>query len=201
MRGEDWAFSFNGGLLFNVRPGLRVAAAVHRGPTFNYHLILPDGAVTPGQFHTPDTYTLGIVSQPTDVLTIAAEYRRVNYSSLHRGFVDVIVGPNGEPEQFTVRDAHELHAGVEYVMADVRMTPGLRLGTWFDPSHEVGFTRSTTMNPYFNSLFSAALRGGKDLIHVTGGLGLSLSPRLEFNIAADVTSGNRIVSASTILRF
>ena len=125
----------------------------------------------------------------------------MNYSSLHEGFVDVIVGPGGEAGHFIINDANELHAGVEYVFSNWKMTPSLQFGSWYDPAHEVRFERSSTLNPFFNDLFASALNGGRNLVHFTGGAGLSVSRRLELNVAVDLTHANNLLSASTVVRF
>lgn len=199
--GDDVALSFNAGVLFRLNRMIRLGGVVRRGPQFEFDLILPDNTRSSGTFAVPSSYTAGIVVQPTDRLAIVLDYSRLQYSSLERGFVDTIVGPGSEPAQFSIENGDELHIGVEYVLTQLPGTPAIRLGGWYDPAHGVYFERSATLNPFFNDLFSSALEGGDDVIHYTGGVGLSFNRHVEFNAAADLTTLNKLFSASAIFRF
>jgi hypothetical protein len=201
VEGDDVALSFNAGALFRLNRVIRVGGVVHRGPEFKFELLLPDNTRNVGRFAVPNSYTVGVVLQPTDRVAIVLDCSRLQYSSLERGFIDTIVGPGSEPEQFSIENGNEFHVGVEYVLAQLPGTPAIRLGGWYDPAHGVQFQRSATLNPFFNDLFSAALNGGNDVIHYTGGVGLSLNRHVEFNAAADLTTLNRLFSASAIFRF
>lgn len=201
IEGNDITLGFNMGFLAKIHRMVTIGGVFRSGPSFNFELILPDNTRTEGSFDVPDTMTIGVALRPTDTFTLVADYTRVQYSSLRSGFVDVIVGPDSRPDLFSIQDGNEGHIGVEYVLANVRMSPAIRIGGWYDPAHGVRFERSSQLNPFFNDLFSSALEGGEDLLHYTAGVGFSLNRHLEINLAGDFTTRNRLWSSSAIFRF
>jgi len=200
VEADDVAAAVNAGFTFKISPAVTVGAVFRQGPSFAFKVILPDQSSSTGTFAVPDKFTVGFAIHPKDVLTISVDLSRVQYSSLKRNFVDLIVGADGQPSQFVIEDGTELHSGIEYVFGS-KLSPALRFGAWYDPAHGIRFERSNLINPFFSDLFSAALSGGQDLVHYTGGAGLSLNRHLEMNVAGDFTTRNRLVSASAIVRF
>ena len=201
ITGSDVRMSFTGGALYQLYPAITVGGMFRHDPGFDFKLTLPDNTRMSGVFDTPDSYTFGVSIRPSVGLTIVLDYSRVQYASLEDGFVDLIVGPQSEPNQFTVRNGNEYHVGMEYILRRLGGTPAIRLGGWYDPAHGVEFERSSTLNPFFNDLFSAALDGGVDLLHYTAGFGMTLTGYLELNAAADFAKGNTLFSTSVIVRF
>ena len=80
--------------------------------------------------------------------------------------------------------------GFEHQMVNMRWTPALRLGTWFDPAHAI------TAPIEQNSLF----RPGDDSWHFTVGGGLVIK-RAELSIGGDFSDRGNIGSASLVWRF
>jgi hypothetical protein len=93
----------------------------------------------------------------------------------------------------TVDDADELHLGAEYVF--LRPTPiiAVRLGTWWEPDHQL---RATIDDPLLRSL----LPPGDDEIHYAAGLGVAMQ---SFQIDLGVDFADRVdaVSLSAIYSF
>jgi hypothetical protein len=199
--GDDIGVTLDLGIQVKLNRFVTAGAAFRRGPHFGFQLTPPDQPATPGTFAVPDKYSIGAAVRPRDDLTLLIDYSRVQYSSLMRDFVSVIVGPDGHPEQFAIGDGNEVHAGIEYVLTRMPGTPSLRLGVWRDPAHGIRFTPSGDINQYFNNLFAAALSGGSTLVHFTSGVGFSLTRRLEVNAAGDFATRNRLLSSSVIVRF
>ena len=205
QNGDDVSLGGSVGVLWTINPKVRLGALYRSGPDFDFDVTQRDAPGTVevrtegGQFRVPNTFSAGLVVRPTDTLTITTEYTRVGYSSLVVDFVTAQATASGRPDQFFIDDANEVHGGVEYVFANVRTTPAIRFGAWYDPEHSVQFTSVTGDN--FDERFDVALGQGKSLVHYTFGGGLSLSTRFEVNAAADIADRSRTFSASIVTRF
>jgi long-chain fatty acid transport protein len=198
---DDVGFAMNGGVQVRLHRAITLGAAFRQGAQFAFQLIPPDQRAMSGTFKVPNKYTFGAALLPSENVVIVADYSRVQYSSLMNDFVTIVVGPDGQPDHFPISDGNEMHFGLEYVATRLKATPAIRVGAWYDPAHAIRFVPSAQLNPYFNDLFSAALSGGKSLVHYTGGLGLSLNRNVEVNVAGDFAVRNRLVSTSAIFRF
>ena len=110
----------------------------------------------------------------------------------------------GRASSFRIDDGTEVHVGAQYMRIDWRWSPKFRAGAWYDPNHSVQYRPASAPTDKFERLFDehlgTALSTGDDRVHGTGGIGLSISPRIEWNLGADVASGSYIVSTSIILR-
>jgi long-subunit fatty acid transport protein len=165
----------------------------------------PDGTLQSriGIFRVPDTLAFGASVRPMPALTLALEVTRLWYSRLREDFVtDQAVG-SGRASSFSIDDGTEVHGGVQYAVPQWRGLPRFRAGAWFDPDHSVHFTRgagATASDRLFDERLSTALSTGKNQVHATGGIGLTLGSHIEFNAAFDVASTTRIFSSSLILR-
>ena len=58
----------------------------------------------------------------------------------------------------------------------------------------------TRADGLFDERHATALSTGDNRVHGSAGLGLSITPRIEWNIGADVAARNVIVSTSIIVR-
>jgi long-subunit fatty acid transport protein len=199
--GDDIGVTLDLGIQVKLHRIVTGGAAFRRGPRFGFQLTIPGQGATAGTFAVPDKFSIGAAVRPRDDLTLLADYSRVHYSSLRNSFVSTIVGPEGHPQQFTIKDGNEAHAGIEYILTALPGAPALRLGLWRDPAHGIQFTPSVDINEYFNNLFAAALSGGTTLTHYTTGIGFSFNQHLELNAAGDFAARNRQFSSSAIVRF
>ena len=197
--GDDTAVGFNAGLSWDINRAVQLGIVYRQGPNFNLEIrnTLPDGAValdTEGQFNVPDVFGIGLAFRPAPSLRVAVDYNRVLYSSLAEDFV-VVFG--GNSEQFSVDDAHELHAGVEYALLNLRRPVFLRGGLWYDPAHSIEFDVFSSGILAESVLF----RPRADVIHYAVGAGIALGGGLEANAGADFSKRNRSLSVSTVVRF
>ena len=189
----------------------RVGLVYRRGPSFDMTTVRPvleTADLTEqkaGQFRVPDTLGLGASMRVQQSLTLALEITRVGYSRLRDDFVtDQTRGGNGRGAGFSIDDGTEVHGGVQYAVTRWRGIPRFRAGAWFDPDHSIHYAPP---GPALNAndrladeLFSTALSKGANHVHITGGVGLTFSPHLEFNAAFDAAPTTRIFSSSLILR-
>ncbi len=182
---------------------VRVGAAYRHGATFTF--TTRDGIDPPRQvrFRVPDTLALGVSVRPRPVLTIAGEMTRVTYHRLRDDFVTDQARATQREDSFDIENGVELHAGIQYAMPAIRFRPRFRGGIWRDPDHSVHFSPSgvsvTAVDRLFDERLAVALSTGTSQVHVTGGLGLTLTPRLELNAAVDRASTTTRASASIIL--
>ena len=204
QNGEDVALGGSVGVLWSITPKVRLGAVFRSGPDFDFEVTQRGAPGTTerqseGKFRTPNTFSAGLVVRPIDTLTITTEYTRVGYSAITEDFVSIQASASGRQDQFFLEDGNEFHGGVEYVFGNVRTTPAIRVGAWYDPDHSVQF--SSTTGDSFDELFSVALSQGESIVHYTFGGGLSLSTRFEVNAAADIADRSRIFSTSVVVRF
>lgn len=199
---EDWGIGANAGIIWNVHSRLQVGAVYRRGPRFTF--TADEGPVSgprqrkSGEFRVPDVYGIGIAARVRQGLRVAADYTRIEYSTLRRDYITLQT--SFRPENFHLDDGNEFHAGVEYVFTQLASTPAIRFGAWYDPDHAIRYERSPA-NDGFDVRFSAVLPGGKDLVHYTVGGGVTIGPRVELNAAADFSSRRQTGSVSAVIRF
>lgn len=160
VRGDDTDFTVNAGVL--VRPTHRwsIGLSYRQGPGFEMTEIEtvlrgqgpPRSVLSRGAFQVPDVFALGASLDATRKLVISLEWVRVRYSQLRRparlpasltGF-GLMDKPDrlGSLGRFSVDDADELRAGLEYSFWRAPGAPALRLGAWYDPEHKVRFEAS-----------------------------------------------------------
>jgi long-subunit fatty acid transport protein len=200
--GDDTAVSANVGILLMPSSRVRVGATFKKGPAFDFESNDGVNPTVTAVFNTPDTFSVGVMVRPVESFTISADFSRVTYSDIREDFVttQAINAPNGRVENFLIDDANELHFGAEYVFAQARWVPTLRVGAWYDPAHGVYYEPSG-INDSFDERFTTALPPRDDQMHVTFGGGVSLTEQVELNGAADLSSNLRLISGSAIFRF
>lgn len=216
QEGEDDDWSFGVGALWQSPHRVFSVGAVYRnGADFDFlarseSLLAQDEPLffeLPGQpavFHVPDAYGIGFACRPTDRLTLAVDYARVEYSDLLDDAVDIfdlqsLLNLQGLPdfddelEAFRIDDADEVHVGVELWLPRPSRAVSLRLGSWYDPDHTLRFEGK-------NLSYRAVFRGGSDEIHLTAGAGVAL-PTVQVDLAFDYSDRVSIVSLSAGRRF
>jgi long-subunit fatty acid transport protein len=220
--GDDHGWAATGGIIWDVDSRVRVGAAFRQGPDFEYqsrffggpaHARVPsplsgvlldsdDGIL----FHTPDSYSAGVMFRPVERLTVSGEYNLVRYSQLLDGdgdgrpvdtagqttSSDPVARDEGRRNVagLALDDSHQFRFGAEFFVP----RPGLflRAGTWFDPDHRLRFEDASLPKSVINT------PRGEDEVHFSAGAGMDfrvfrvdggfdLSPRLNtFSIAAVV---------------
>lgn len=202
--GDDVGVGFNVGVQAQLSPQWRVGAVVRRAPDFEFTQIdvIPfrPTLTRTGEFQVPDTLAVGFAWRPADHVVVAGDYVRVGYGALKRDFVDLQAISSGREDQLAIDDGNEFHVGLEWVFTDLKGTPALRGGFWFDPDHTVRYI-SNGSGDQLDTRFRFILPGGDDLWHYTFGAGIALSRVFEINGAADFTERSSYASASVIVRF
>jgi hypothetical protein len=194
--GDDHAFGFLAGLLWQPTDRWRVGAVFRQGPDLEgtsevaagpmNRLSVPAGTVlssSSGRIAFPDVLGIGAAYRSRHQrLTIAFEWDRVGYSSILES----------SPE-FFIEDAHEIHFGAEYVFLDSSPVVAARLGAWLDPDHRIRYAGS-------NYIAQAVLQPGSDELHVSLGLGLAYE-RFQLDLGIDLADVVDTLSLSTIFTF
>ena len=184
------------------RDARRFGVVYRRGATFD--IKTRDGG-TPersGLFRVPDTLGFGASFRSGSSILTAVEVTHVWYSRLREDFVTDQARASNRQDSFTINDGTEIHGGVQYAVPRWRGVPRFRAGLWFDPDHSVHFAPDPAhpTDALFDERLTTALSKGRNQVHGTGGLGLTLGGRLELNAAFDLSPTTRIFSSSLILR-
>jgi long-subunit fatty acid transport protein len=184
---------------------IRAGVVYRHGPTFTYTTqargLPPDEGL---RFRVPHTLAVGASLRLTPRFILAGEVSRIGYSRIRDDFVADQARADGRAGDFSIDDGTEIHVGVQYAMPRFRAVPRFRVGAWFDPDHSVRFAPSQPSTTIFDRLFderlAAALSQGRDQVHVTGGIGLTLHRRLELNAGTDISPTQFRLSTSIIIR-
>jgi long-chain fatty acid transport protein len=202
--GDDHAIAPTVGALFGLSTRARVGVMYRQGPSFTFRTRDGNDPEREGHFRVPHTLAVGASIRPVIALTLAAEITRVQYSGLRRDFVSDQARAVNREADFDIHSGTEIHVGAQYLPTTSYGAPKLRGGLWYDPDHSVRFSASrpatSIADRLFNERLGVALSTGKNLVHYTGGLGLSISPRFEVNGGFDITTRSRTVSASCVIR-
>jgi long-subunit fatty acid transport protein len=202
--GTDTAATPTVGALFGLSMPWRLGVMYRHGPSFTFSTRDGNDPERTGRFQVPHTLAVGTSFRPSTTLTLALEITRVHYSRLRDDFVTDQARAVRREADFTVKSGTEVHLGAQYLPTTSYGAPKFRVGLWFDPDHSVQFNPSmpatTITDRLFDERLRAALSTGKDLLHYTGGVGVSLSPRFELNGGFDLTSRSRVISVSCVIR-
>ena len=150
---------------------------------------LPDGTPTgswicPSSLMLPISMSIGFAYTPDDVWSFAIEATRINYSGIEE-FHAPYAYPGGDVtviqrnSDFVTKDIIEIHLGLEYRTMFKQYPLALRAGYYLDPAHDIKYlgTDSTSKLIY---------PGGKDVQHLSVGVGIPLSESFQFDMAYDV---------------
>lgn len=202
--GTDVGVAPSLGLIVGTSGRWRLGAVYRWGPTFTFQTTDGNDPVRDVTFRSPGTLAIGASFRPLPALILAAEVTHVSYSRLVREFVTDQARGVGREQDFDIDDGTEVHVGAQYVALAWRGAPKFRAGAWYDPDHSVEFrpqaapvTRDARL---FDERLQAALSSGEGRVHVTAGVGFSISSQVELNVAADLASRSRVFSTSLILR-
>ncbi len=194
----DWALT--GGFLWRLSESWNIGGVYRSAPELDLEGELTAGeaidlGVPPGgvlerasaTLELPEIYGLGFAYRaPNGRLTVTFQWNRVEYSNIADSL-------ELEFDDQTIDDVDELHLGAEYVFLQATPIIAVRLGTWWEPDHQI---RATSDEP----LDRALLPRGDDEMHYSAGLGLALQ---SFQIDLGVDFADRVdtVSLSAIYNF
>ncbi len=211
--GRDYDWSLSAGLLWqDNQRDWSVGMVYRQGPSFD--LTTASSAALPfeeprtargkaAKFYTPEVYGFGIAFRPRDDTRVTLDYDHVRYSNLARRIVDVFdltfffpnlkdpeTGKFNELDKFNIKDADELHLGIEYMVSNKL---ALRVGVWLDPDHSLRFTGD-------NKSFQAIFRQRGDETHWSAGIGFT-NRRIRIDVALDYSDRFSTGSFSLIIPF
>ncbi len=175
------------GGVYRQAPEVSMSAEVYAGQAIDFGV--PPGEIlfsgTGGPIEFPDVFGLGLAYRGMDErLTVSFQWDYIEYSSIPKSL--------GVDDQ-TIDDANEIHVGAEYVFLDLTPIIALRVGTWFEPDHQM---RATEDEPYLQALLPA----GDDEIHIAAGIGIAMD-RFQVDIAMDIADRVDTVSLSAVYNF
>jgi len=203
MDSSDW--TFNGGFLwtpetrwsfggfFRLGPTFALSGEDQAGPAFDRipsDLVLPRGAE--GSIGLPNVFGLGAAfKSESGALTVSFEWDYVEYSRI----VETLdLEPVADDDDVELRDANELHIGLEYAFITRSPLVALRLGAWLDPDHR--FRCIEDSDPFCQAIF----RGGDDELHFAIGLGVAFA-RFQLDVGLDLSEPVDTLSVSAIFSF
>ena len=200
-------FFLNVGVLVRPLENLSIGMTYKKRPSFkikqtyrftNY----PSDSVKTTQinFNVPSSYGIGISYRPTDLLTIAVDVVRVNYSSLTKDFVVTFTPQDVTPADFAVDDGTEIHGGAEYVLFLNTIGIVFRGGGYLEPDNRIRFVGDP--GTVFNrKIMKALFQSGNSYAHGTFGVGCILSNNVQFDLAGDLSSVSNTAVGSLVIRF
>ena len=193
----DWTLT--GGILWRLSQGWSIGAVYRQGMEIGIDFEVTAGeavdfGVPPGEvflrasggpIEFPDIFGFGLAYRdPDGRLTLSFQWDRVEYSDIPNSL--------GLDDQ-TIDDANELHLGAEYVFLDSTPIIAIRLGTWFEPDHQM---RATSSDPFLRALMPP----GDDEVHIALGIGVA-TQRFQIDVAMDIADRADTVSLSAIYSF
>jgi long-chain fatty acid transport protein len=202
--GRERRVGINVGFTATPTSRVQLGGVYRQGARFQFVTTELAGASSPslpGTFTVPDVLAFGTALRLTQALTLTADYNRVRYSQITDNFTlffPAAKGFSARAEDFTVDDANEFHAGVEYLFLNMPKPVAIRAGTWNDPDHAIRYEPASleTADPFNLAVF----RRGRNVVHGTGGVGVVFG-RIEINAAGDFSSQTKTASISTVVRF
>jgi hypothetical protein len=195
-----------------------VGVSYRRSPSFEYEQEgtgcdeescgdgVPDGVIgalrfKSCQFKSPDVISIGVATWPSHAFLLTFEYSRVEYSQLKNDYLRRLAEFDFTLSSLQLEDGNEIHAGADFVFAETPVTPSARGGIWWAPDHSVRYLSTSTSPSTFDAYVAAQLPGQPGRVHATGGLGLSVSKKLEINGAVDWSRDLVFLTASVVVRF
>ena len=200
-------YFLNIGLLVKPAENLSIGLTYKKRPSFKLNETFrftnyPADSVRNLQinFNVPSSYGIGVSYRPTDVLTIAVDVVRVNYSSLTKDFVITLSPESVKPADFAVDDGTEIHGGAEYVFFVKTIGFVVRGGGYIEPDNRIRFVGDPGNDPnrkFMKGLFQA----GESYAHGTFGLGCVLSNNVQVDLAGDLSGISNTFVGSLVVRF
>jgi len=196
---DDHDWTLTGGFLWRLteywsvggvyRQGLRTSIEIEQraGEAFDFG-VAPGEIIArapPQPLDFPDIFGIGLAYRsPDGRLTASFQWDRVEYSVIPRSL---------RLDDQTMDDANELHLGAEFVFLGSTPIVALRLGTWFEPDHQM---YAMTDEP----LVRALLQRGDGDFHYSTGVGVAMD-RFQVDLALDFADRVDTVSLSAIYNF
>jgi long-subunit fatty acid transport protein len=210
---EGNSYFLNLGLLVRPADNLAIGAIYKLRPRFEleHNLLVrefPEDTVIAQtiNFNVPSSIGLGISYRPLDVLTLAFDVSRVSYSDMTKDFVLVFGTDAVVPSDYSVDDAFEFHAGVEYVLLLRSMGVVFRGGLYNEADSRITFTGDPASpgdpdRAFVRRTQAALFQAGESDMHYTFGVGLLFGNAFQLDLAGNLSRGSDEVVGSFVVRF
>jgi len=200
---SDWIFNF--GLLYRVLDKWSIGAMYRQGASFSVPERItsaadsngdgiPDGLDVFGvtgrlgpsfsdRFSLPDTFGVGASGNLSERMTITGAIDYIRYSNLLEGYVPGVNVLTGVDAEFTIDDATDYRAGIEYVFPNrrIKFPPlALRGGAYTEESSTIRAASTGSGSFASEEVFRDSGRQG----HLTLGLGFIMKS-VKLDMAAD----------------
>lgn len=147
-------------------------------------------------FSVPDVLGAGVLLRARPDLRFSLDWQKVFYSEIvDRGFVIVESVTTEKKENYILKDADEIHAGLEWLIPKESSVWALRAGYFLNPQHPVRYRGE---DPFIESRFADT--ESRDENHLTIGVGWVLLNKFEVDVAADFWELGREFKLSFIWR-
>lgn len=213
---EDSGYSLNAGILWKLHPKISIGTVYKTGTTFKakrtYFSRSEESGemINIGRFYPdfveftlriPTSYGTGIAFRATDYLTFTLDVMHIHYEDLLEDFdLSYLASDVYSEENYTIDNTTEFHVGMEYIIPFDERFLALRAGIYTEPDHSLHFT-GTTGDPDADLAGKTLFPGGKDQLHLTGGLGLVVNERLQLDTAVNIADHSSQISLSAVYRF
>lgn len=204
QNGNDSAFGFNLGLLWQPNERWSVGAVYRRGPEFKYDYATAHVGQSPlfqgtTNFKVPDMWGLGAGFRPSDAWRLSLDVARVQYSQ-HADNV-VSQGNGGQIGYLTLNNTTEVRMGAEYTAVAAARPYSLRFGVWHEPAHQMFFdgvaVESLDLQQRFDDAHASLFVSGKDAWHGSAGYGVVFD-KFQIDTAIDISPRVRVFSLSLV---
>jgi len=215
-RGDDDAFGINLGFLWKLgkQQHWSIGGVYRKGPHFatrqTFEVCTLQGTGTPRAnlcepfevprpvLTVPDVIGLGFAYRTAEGKTkLLLDLNRVRYSQRLIDFTKGIDPFLVDPKDFRIKDADQLHLGVERTVLVVEslFVGTARFGAWREPFHELEYLGTE------GDLAAAIDRPKKAEIHYSAGFGLVIKEDYQIDFAADLSDPNNTYSFSLVKFF
>jgi long-subunit fatty acid transport protein len=207
--GDAHNIAIVGGVLWDVRERLTLAAVYRQGPRFPITISSEPGpppgskgGPCKGTFRVPDIVGVGASYRLSSRVTFSTDINRVQYSDLMSGFHVFDVNDQcvlqGPDQKYVLRDGTEMHLGSQWVMASdsgfFSTHPVILIaGYWIDPPHSI---ENRDLEDPQRLLFG---RGRSDR-HYSVGFSLLASAKQQISVGFDMSRRQRTLSISALSR-
>lgn len=151
--------------------------------------VLPDGTPTgswicKSSLLMPESLSIGFAYTANEVWTLAIDATHVDYRRVSKEFQAPYAYPGGDVtviqsnSDFQARAVLEVHLGLEYLTRFKQYPLALRAGYYFDPAHDIEYRGTDSTSQVIYS-------GGKDVQHLSAGVGILFRETLQFDLAFD----------------
>jgi long-subunit fatty acid transport protein len=206
-------FFINVGLIYKPTDKFSVGVVYKQRPSFDLHhsfriVLNPRDSIENKSIHfrVPSSIGIGLSYRPTDVLTLAFDVVRIQYSSLTKDMVLTISQDAASAADFTVDNGFEVHGGAEYVTFIGTMGLVFRAGAYLEPDNRIRWVGNVndSSDPdriFSRELLAALFKKGDSYVHGTFGVGVVISDNFQFDVAGNISSVTKEAVGSLVVRF